>query len=97
MNALEQILGAQHQKIKQRAEAAKQHPQHQVQPQSVHRGIAQLAHLYNCRLAVKNAKHNARHDHAGKYRFNGDQVVAELRAHLFDDKQDTSQRRVKSR
>ena len=85
MNTLEHILGAQHQAIKQRANAAKNHPQDQVQPQRIHRRIAQLADLNNRRFAIKDTEHNARHDHAGKDGFNRNQVVAKLRAHLFDN------------
>ncbi len=44
---------------------------------------------------VEQAEDNARHNDAGKHRFDGNKVVAKLRAHLFNDEKYTRQRRVK--
>ena len=95
VNALEHILSAQDKGVKQRPHDAKNHAEDQVKPQGVDRGVGQLAHLNHRPLAIKEAKDNARHNDAGKHRFYGDQVVAKLRAHLFDNEQDARQRRVK--
>ena len=95
MNALEHILGAQDKGVKQRSHRAKNHAEDQVKPQGVDRRVGQFTHLNDRALAIKNAKDDARHNDAGKHRFNRDQVVAELRAHLFDNEQNARQRRVK--
>ena len=97
VNTLEHILSAQDKGVKQRSHHAKNHAEDQVKPQGVNRRVGQFTHLNDRPFAIKEAKHDARHNDAGKHRFNGDQVVAKLRAHLFDDKQNARQRRVKGR
>ena len=95
MDPLEHILGTQHQRIKQWANAAKNHPEDQIQPQGIDRRIAELTNLDNRFIAVEDTENDGGHNHAGKYGFNGDQVVAKLRAHLFNNKQNPGERRVK--
>lgn len=68
MDPLEHILGAQHQRIKQRANTAKNHPEDQIQPQGVDRRIAELTDLDNRFIAVEDTENDGGHNDAGKHR-----------------------------
>ena len=70
MNALEHILSAQDKGVKQRPHYAKNHAEDQVKPQGVDRRVGEFTHLNDRSLAIKDAKHDARHNDAGEYRFN---------------------------
>ncbi len=91
------ILRQKNQPVKQHANHAKHHAEHQIKPQRIERRGTQLTDGNHRLLAVKQAEHDARHNDAGKHRFNGDQAVTKLRAHLFNNKQDARQWCVKSR
>ena len=94
VKALEHILGTQYQLIKNRPHTAKNHPEDQIQPQRIDRRVGQFPYFDDRRFTVENAENNARHDHAGKDGFDRDKVIAKLRTHLLDDKQNARQRCV---
>ena len=97
MQLLEQILSCKDQSVKPYTKAPKNNAQYQIKPKRWGGRIFQQANIDDGLVAVQQAKYDARHDYANEHRFNRNQAIPKLRAHLFKYEQDAGQRRVKGR